>query len=43
MNFNKQLGYVYILTKPSFRELSLKIGRELSRQLNIDSAVVLGV
>lgn len=35
--------YVYIQTKPSFREPSLKIGRELSRQLNIDPAVVLGV
>ena len=40
---NKEPGYVYILTNPSFREASLKIGRELSRQLNIDPAVVLGV
>ena len=28
---------------PSFRELSLKIGREFSRQLNIDPAVVQGL
>ena len=43
MNFNKELGYVYILTISSFRESSLKISRELNRQLNIDPAVVLGV
>ena len=36
-------GYIYIQTKPSFRESSLKIGRELSRQLNINPAVGLGV
>jgi hypothetical protein len=40
---NKEPGYVYILTKPSFRELSLKIGRELGRQLNINPAVVQGL
>ena len=40
---NKEFSYFYILTNPNFRELSLKIGRELSRQLNIDPAVVLGV
>jgi len=51
---SKNPGRVYILTRstfgrfdtsknPSFREPSLKIGRELSRQLNIDPAVVLGV
>ena len=43
MNFNKEPSYVYILTKPSFREPSLKIGRELSRQLNIDPTGALGV
>ena len=43
MNFNKEPGYVYILTNPRSNEPSLKIGRELSRQLNIDPAVVLGV
>ena len=43
MNFNKEPDYVYKLTKPRLREPSLKIGRELSRQLNIDPAVVLGV
>lgn len=40
---NKCSSYIYILTNPSFRESMLKIGRELSRKLNIDSAVVLGV
>ena len=40
---NKEPGYVYILTNPSFREPLPKIGRELSRHLNIDPAVVLGV
>lgn len=35
--------YIYILTKPSFRKPSLKIGRELSRLLNIDPAVMLRV
>jgi hypothetical protein len=43
MNFNKESGCVYILTNPRSNEPSLKIGRELSRQLNIDPAVVLGV
>ena len=43
MNFNKEPGYVYILTNPSFREDWVKISRELNRQLNIDPAVVLGV
>ena len=43
MNINKEPGYVYILTKPSPHEPSLKIGRELGRRLNINPAVVLGV
>ena len=54
MNFNKELGYVYILTRstsgrlhtcknPSFHEPLQKTGRELIRQQNIDPAVVLGV
>ena len=43
MNLSKEPDYIYILTNPSFRESSLKIGRELSRQLNIDPADVLGV
>ena len=39
------LAYLTSIEEPilSFRESSLKIGRELSRQLNIDPAVVLGV
>lgn len=45
---NKEPGYVYILTNPSFREDWVKIGRsshpvDVGRQLNIDLAVVLGV
>jgi hypothetical protein len=40
---NKEPDYVYILTNPSFHDPSLKTSRELSRQLNIDPAVVLGV
>ena len=40
MNINKERIQTPIL---SFRGLSLKIGRELIRQLNIDPAVVLGV
>ena len=40
---NKEPGYVYILTNPSFRESSLKIGRGINRQLNIDPAGVMGV
>ena len=42
MNFNKEPGYVYILTNPSSNEPSLKIGRELSRQMNIAPAVGVG-
>ena len=39
------LAYLTSIEEPilSFRESSLKIGRKLSRQLNIDPAVVLGV
>ena len=43
MKFNKEPGYVYILTKPSSHEPLQKTGRELIRLSNIDPAVVLGV
>lgn len=29
MNFNKEPGYVYILTNPSFREDWVKIGKRI--------------
>ena len=29
MNFNKEPGYVYILTNPSFREDWVKIGKKI--------------
>jgi hypothetical protein len=45
MNYdmNKEPSYVYILTSTSFRGDWVNIGRELSCQLNIDPAIVLGV
>ena len=40
MNFNKEPGYVYILTNPSFREDWVKIGKS-SRPVDVRSKGVI--